>query len=219
MLTIYGSPLSSPSNKVRYVANYLQIPYDYQHVNLATGEQRQADFLSINPVGKVPAIVDDEFNLWESNAIIRYFANKTQSNVYPNDIQQRAIIDQWLDFSVQHIALATSKIMFNTHFFQLAGLEQDKRALTEGREFVIKHLATIEDQLAKMPFIAGQTISLADFALLSALDVCEVCDIDLTTFSKTTAWQAKLMKEKFFTDCHTSYKATLEKALAQLTGA
>ena len=219
MLTIYGTPLSSPSNKVRYVANYLQIPYDYQLVNLATGEQHQPDFLSINPAGKVPAIVDDGFKLCESNAIIRYLATKTQSNVYPSDLQARAIVDQWLDFAAQQVALATSKIMFNTHFFQLAGIEQDKRSLQDGREFISKYLTVVEGQLEKTPYIAGQTLSLADFALLSALDVCEVCNINITTFPKTVAWQTKLMNEKFFTDCHKSYKTTFDEILAQFASA
>src|SRR5579883_873877 len=94
MLQIYGTPLSSPTNKVRYVANYLGIPYDFHRVNLAAGEQRKPEFMKINPLGKIPAIQDEGFTLAESNAIIRYLATKNNSNLYPTDLQQRALVDQ-----------------------------------------------------------------------------------------------------------------------------
>ena len=76
MLNIYGSPLSSPTNKVRYVANFLGLNTEFHPVNLGAGEQRSPEYLKINPLAKVPAIEDEGFTLAESNAIIRYMANK-----------------------------------------------------------------------------------------------------------------------------------------------
>ena len=73
MLTIYGSDLSGPCNKTRFVANYLGLNYEYRRINLREGEQKQAWFLKINPVGKVPAMEEDGFCLFESAAICKYF--------------------------------------------------------------------------------------------------------------------------------------------------
>ena len=72
MLTIYGADLSSPANKVRFVANHIGLDYEYRRVNLREKEQRQEWFLKINPIGKVPAMDDGGFCLFESGAICKY---------------------------------------------------------------------------------------------------------------------------------------------------
>jgi glutathione S-transferase len=95
MLTIFGADLSSPANKVRFVANYLGVPYEYRRMNLREGEHKQEWYLKINPVGKIPAMSDGDFNLFESGAICKYLCGKVNSPIYPKDIKQRAIVDQW----------------------------------------------------------------------------------------------------------------------------
>ena len=96
MLKIYGGDLSSPANKVRFVANYLGLKYEYIAVKLREGEHQKPEFLKINPIGKIPAIDDAGFCLFESNAICRYLADKSSSSVYPRGLQERAIVDEWL---------------------------------------------------------------------------------------------------------------------------
>src|SRR5258708_7209015 len=136
MLHIYGFPLSSPTNKICFVANYLQIPYEYHHINLREGEHRTPEYLNINPYGKIPAIDDEGFKLGERNAIICYLASKQKSELYPQDLQRRALVDQWLDFASQHVATATARIMFNLYFYKMAKTPQDERSLEDGRRFI-----------------------------------------------------------------------------------
>jgi len=76
MLKLYGSSLSSPTNKVHYCCNYLGQAYELHEINLGVGEQKKPEYLKINPCGRVPAIDDDGFRLFESNAIIRYLSDK-----------------------------------------------------------------------------------------------------------------------------------------------
>ena len=78
MLKIYGADLSPPSNKVRFVANELGLDYEYNSVNLVSGENQSEGHLKLHPGGKVPVIDDDGFVLFESNAIIRYLAAKCE---------------------------------------------------------------------------------------------------------------------------------------------
>ncbi len=216
MLHIYGLSLSSPTNKVHYVANYLQIPYEFHEVNLREGEHRTPAYLKTNPYGKIPAIEDNGFNLAESNAIICYLASKQKSELYPQDIQQRALVDQWLDFSAQHVAMTTSKIMRNTYFYKFINAPRDDHSLEEGRTFVNQYLPIIEQQLTTHTYIAGKTLTLADFSLLSALDVCEVVEVDLSAYKQITAWRKNLMGQSFYTDCHESYTASFHKMLSNM---
>ena len=85
MLKIYGANLSGPANKVRFTANYLGLDYEYVQVKIREGEHRHPEFLAINPVGKIPAMDDDGFVLFESSAIVRYLAEKHDSDLYPKD--------------------------------------------------------------------------------------------------------------------------------------
>jgi glutathione S-transferase len=214
MLHIYGTPLSSPTNKVRYVANYLGIPNEFHSVNLSAGEQRKPEYLKINPLGRVPAIDDNGFKLAESNAIVRYLANKQQSPLYPSDLQQRAIVDQWIDYASQHVMMSLSRIMYNTYFYKFTGVEKDERSLQDGRKFIAEYLPQVEKQLSKHAFITGDKITLADLVMLAALDVVETCQVDLSPFSYITAWRNNLMKEAFYKNCHESYAVAFNKILA-----
>ncbi len=213
MLQIYGSPLSSPVNKVRYVANYLNIPYEYHNLDLSAGEQRTAEFLKINPLGKIPAINDNGFGLGESNAIIRYLAAKQPSDIYPQDLQQRALIDQWIEFASHHIALAIGKILYNTYFYKMAKVEKDTRSFEDGHKFIAQYLPLLEKQLTAHKYIMGDKFTLADIAILAALDSCELCSLDLTVFSHLNVWRTKLMQASFYTACHKSFTESFQQAL------
>lgn len=214
MLTIYGLPVSSPSNKVRYVANYLKLPYAFHRVNLGNGEHKTPEYLKLNPLGRVPAIDDNGFHLAESNAIIRYLADKQQSDIYPKDLQQRALVDQWIDYASQHVMLALGRIMFNTYFYKFAKAERDERSLQDGRKFINQYLPVVEQQLAKNRYIAGKEFTLADIVMLAALDTCELSDVDLSAYTHITTWRNKLMKEDFYQQCHESYTAAFKQMAA-----
>ena len=196
MFVIYGNPLSSPTNKVRFLAHYLHIPYEFKVINLPAGEHRQAGF-----------------KLAESNAILRYLANKHKSNLYPSNLEERALVDQWMDFASGHIALASAKLFFNRYICQLVGIAKDERAIEDGQEWLDRYLPVLEQQLTKHAFIASSHLTLADFSLLAALDVTEVISLDLKPFPHLTHWRNKLMQESFYQDCHSNFKDVFDKIL------
>ncbi len=210
MLTIYGSNLSSPANKVRFVANYLKLPYEYHQVDLRAAEQKQEWFLKINPVGKVPAINDGGFCLFESNAIIKYLCDKVDTSLYPKDIQQRAIVEQWCDFVTLHIGVNVAKVVFNRVFAKRRGLLVSEESIADGLNFITINTSVIEHQLSKHAYVAGDKITLADMALLASLDPCEVAEIDISVFPKVVAWRNKLKQESFYTACHKEYGEMLK---------
>ncbi len=216
MLVLYSNPLSSPANKIRFLLHYLAIPYELKIVNIAAGEQQQSDFLKINPYGKIPAIDDNGFRLAESNAILRYLADKHHSNLYPKNLEERAIVEQWLDFAANHISTATAKVMFNTYFYRLKGATKDERSLQDGRLWLDNYLPMLEKQLAKQAYIAGNNLTIADFSLLAALDAVELININLTPYPYLKAWRQNLMAESFYQDCHSSYAAAFKAAVGTM---
>ncbi|HBR15915.1 MAG TPA: hypothetical protein DD723_10345 [Candidatus Omnitrophica bacterium] len=211
MLKIYGADLSSPSNKVRFTANALRAEYEYIKVSLMKGENRAEWFLKLHPAGKIPVIVDDDFILFESNAIIKYLAGKGKSTLYPEEIKKRALIDQWMDFIALHVNSAVSSVVYNRVFAPWIKTAVDENAVKTGVGFLGKFLPVVENQLAKNVHVTGECFTLADIALLAALDPVEVAEIDIKIYSNMTKWRDKLKQKDFYTRCHKDYADALNK--------
>ena len=96
MLKLYGGKRSRATIIKWYLAE-LDVPYEFVELDMENGEHRQPKFLAINPMGKVPAIEDNGFYLWESGAIILYLAEQYGSETLTP--QKRAIINQWILFA------------------------------------------------------------------------------------------------------------------------
>jgi glutathione S-transferase len=147
MLKLYGGAMSRASI-VRWYLEEIQIPYEFVKIDMQTGEHRQPDFLAINPMGKVPAIVDGDFQLWESGAILLYLAEKyDKANYSP---EERGKIAQWVLFGNSTLA---------TGIF-----------VESSREKEMPHLMPpLDEILGKQPFILGNEFSVADVAVGSVL--------------------------------------------------
>lgn len=215
MLTIYGSDLSSPANKVRYAANALGLKHEYRRINLRDGEQKTADFLKKHPAGKIPVIDDDGFVLFESNAIIRYLADKNNSPLYPKEIRARAVVEQWIDFGTMHIGVNFSKVAFNRIFAPRMGKPVDESSLKDGLAFLAQFLPVVDAELAKHKFIAGSAMTLADINLLALLDPAEIAQVDLSPYVHIVAWRNNLKAQPFYTQCHKEYGEALRPVAKQ----
>jgi glutathione S-transferase len=95
MLKLYGGQFSRAAI-VRWYLEELGIPYEFVLLDMKAGEHKQPEFLAINPVGKVPAIVDGGFILWESGAILLYLAEKYGDPSMT--LETRSHINQWINY-------------------------------------------------------------------------------------------------------------------------
>jgi len=211
MLKIYGADLSSPANKVRFVANFLGQDHEYKRISLRDGEHRKPKFLAINPIGKIPVIDDNGFVLFESDAIIKYLASKQKSPIYPSELKARAIVDQWMDFVTIHIGGAMSKVLYNRVFAPVIKVEVDERSLKDGLSFLDRFLPVIENNLKKNKNLAGSEFSLADISLLANLDSAETAGIDLSKYPTIIKWRNELKQKDFYQKVHKEYGESLKQ--------
>lgn len=216
-MKLYGNNFSFNSNKIRFVLNYLGLDHEFQAVDLAAGEQRKESFLKLNPIGKVPVLVDGDYNLAESNAIIRYLAEKTNSALYPADLKKRSIVNQWLDFGSIHMGIAVGKILFNTFIYKMVNAPKDETSLNDGRNFLTNYLKVVDAQLKQGQYICGNEITLADFTILSVLDPCEALGFDLSSYPNVVAWRKKLQAQSFYQKVYTSYTDYVNSILGAKT--
>jgi glutathione S-transferase len=95
-LAILGRITSINVRKVCWTADLIGISYRTEVWGLPHRDPREAEFLKLNPNAQVPVILDDGFVLWESGAIMRYLADKHRSGLWPRDLKERALVDQWV---------------------------------------------------------------------------------------------------------------------------
>ncbi|MGA0060647.1 MAG: glutathione S-transferase family protein, partial [Planctomycetota bacterium] len=99
MLKIWGRATSANVMKPLWVCDEMGVPYEHEEVGGSFGRTKDAAYLAMNPNSRVPTIVDDGFVLWESNAIVRYLANKHgKGSMAPSDPREYADADRWMDW-------------------------------------------------------------------------------------------------------------------------
>src|SRR5205085_3805389 len=119
----------------------------------------------------IPALVDGQLTLWESNAINWYLAEKfPQARLLPSSIEGRAAVQRWLFFQAAHVSPACVPVFRATNaavqaFWQTKG---DAAAAEAGRKELARYLPVLEQQLADRDWLEG-AFSLADLAYLPHL--------------------------------------------------
>src|SRR5919206_2842910 len=102
IMQLYGFPPSPNTWKVRAVAAHAGVPLTLEVIDLTKGEQRMPAYLALNPTGRTPALVDGDFVLWESTAIMQYLAGRAASPLWPDDVRTRADVTRWQSWEQQH---------------------------------------------------------------------------------------------------------------------
>jgi glutathione S-transferase len=147
MLKLYGGAFSRASI-VKWYLEELEVPYEFVLLDMQAGEHRSPEYLKINPFGKVPAIVDGDFQLWESGAILLYLNDKYgKTSVTP---EERGILSQWVLF-----ANAT----LGPGVFVEANREREMPRLLTPLNEIFQH----------QPYLLGNEFSVADVAVGSML--------------------------------------------------
>lgn len=100
MLKILGRDSSINVRKVLWLCDELDLDFEREEEwGVEPDSLRKPEFLALNPNALIPVVIDDDFVLWESNAILRYLANAYEGDwLYPQNPRARAPIDQWMDW-------------------------------------------------------------------------------------------------------------------------
>jgi glutathione S-transferase len=133
-------------------------------MSFSAGDLKRAEFLAINPRGKVPAIVDDGFALYESVAINEYLEEQYKSSppLFPGDVRQRALVRRLVQEADQYYAIAMEKIVDQVLFTPQE--KWDLTAIAQARAALAGELQRWESA-ASAGFLAGSQVSAADFTL------------------------------------------------------
>jgi len=164
-LRIWGRANSVNVQKVLWCLGELDLAYERIDAGMAFGRNGYPDYLAMNPNGRVPTLVDGDFELWESNSIMRYLvlAYGADSPLYPQAPKRRAGVDRWLDWT-----LSTMQPVDRPLFWALVRtpLEQrDMVAIQKDADAAAAQWRIVDARLATRRFIEGDDFTLADIAL------------------------------------------------------
>ena len=170
MLKIYHAPFSR-SVRILWLAEEIKLPYQLESFTLFTKAMQEPAFLKIHPQGKVPAIDDNGFVLWETAAIIEYLVAKYSDGALlpARDSQAGAKAVQWMEFAENQLTVIMAEIVAH------GGILPQERiipALVErGNALAPQLIQIIEEGLDGKPHILGDNFSVADIMLGFGLSI------------------------------------------------
>lgn len=191
-MKIYGDIQSGNCYKIKLLLSFLDVEYEWIHVDILAGGTKSASFLSKNPNGQIPVLeLEDGRFISESNAILNYLASG--SRYLPEDNYGRVKVLQWQFFEQYshepYIAVAR-------YIAKYLGLPDERKSEFESKqEGGHKALTVMENQLAKTPYLVGENLTIADISLYGYTHVAHEGGFDLSKYSAIQGWLYKINQQ------------------------
>ena len=206
-MQLYVFPPSPNSLCCQAVANHCGIELEIIPVDLPSGGHMQPEFIKLNPNHKIPTLVDGDFSLWESSAIMLYLAGQGGTKgLIPADEKLQAQMSQWLFWKTAHFGPACGVYTFENLVKPMLGMgEPDPAAIEKGAEDFHRFFTVLNDHLAGKNYVLGESLSLADFSLVTWLVHAEAAAFPMQDYAEIKRWSA----EQLATESWTTALATI----------
>ncbi|HWV81403.1 MAG TPA: glutathione S-transferase family protein [Hyphomicrobiaceae bacterium] len=165
MLRILGRANSFNVRKVLWVCDELGVPYTREDWGRGYRPTTDDEFKRINPIGLVPAVIDDGIVLRESNTIVRYLATKYgDGSLYPAEPVRRANVEQWMDWANYETSISLRGAF-------LGGMLNEPPwnnpwFIEQGRRQITKEVGQLDEHLtAGGPYITGEAFTIGDIPI------------------------------------------------------
>ncbi|HZN30008.1 MAG TPA: glutathione S-transferase family protein [Xanthobacteraceae bacterium] len=189
-LRIYGIARTR-AFRALWIANELGLDYEHVPVEIGQAGARQPDYLAINPNGRLPAIDDGGFILWESLAITLYLAKKhSTGRLYPATLEGEAKAWQWSLWAVQEVDRGCN--IWSLHAVRLPPEERDPQRLAEALKVLDAPFRVLEGALADRPYLLGDDFTVADLNVAAV--VSRAIDMDLSATPRLGAWLKRCLE-------------------------
>lgn len=170
MLTIHHSPRSR-SMRVVWLCEELGLDYTISPLAMFTPEMKTRDYLAIHPLGKVPAIEDDGFVLWETTAIFEYLATKHggEALLPPRGTHDGALVSQWMAFGENPLTIIMGEIA--AHGGPMPEEMRIPALVDRGKALAPSLVDVVERALDGQDYIVGDAFTAADIMIHFGLGI------------------------------------------------
>lgn len=197
MLTIHGRNNSSNVQKVVWALNEMKVPYERTDAGGAFGIVNTPDYLAMNPNARVPTMGEDGFILWESNAIVRYLANKhDKGGLCPSDPRQHADADRWMDWQQTTLGPTMTPIFWN--LVRTPEPDRDMKLVESSKTAMVGLGKIIDDALNGRAYLAGDGFTMADIPAAIQIYRWVALVEDRPSLPNLEAWYDRLCQREAF---------------------
>lgn len=204
MLTLYYGSGSPYAWRVWLALEHKQIKYELKPMSFGAGDLKTPEYLRLNPRGKVPAIVDEGFALYESAAIVEYLEEKyprSGKSLFPGDAKQHALTRRVINEADHYLDNSSRKLLTAVLFTKPE--QWDERVIGHGREMLGSELARFESMINSDFFV--DELSAADYAIYPMIALALRMDVkkpDLDIRSligpRISAWMGRVEALPYF---------------------
>lgn len=188
-LRIYGVARTR-AFRALWMANELGIDYEHIPVEIGAAGARAPEFLAINPNGRLPAIEDGGFVLFESLAITLYLAKKhSTGKLYPGTLEGEAKAWQWSLWAVTEVDRGVN--IWSLHAVRLPPAERDAGKLAEALTVLIAPFKVLDAAVARQPYLIGDEFCVADLNVAAVIS--RAVDMDLSDSPNLKAWLTRCL--------------------------
>jgi glutathione S-transferase len=203
-LTLYYGSGSPYAWRAQLALEHKALPYDLKVLSFSAGDTRKPEFVALNPRHRVPTLVDGDFVLYESNAIVEYLDEaypKSGAPLFPGDVRTRALVRRLIS-EIDNYFDEASEPVFEQAFWKKPE-ERDAQKLAAARQAVIEEYAMFTRAM-RGEFLAGP-LSAADFAFYPLVAFHKRCEMKLPDLDadgmltpELRAWKARIEALPFF---------------------
>lgn len=194
-MKIYWFKAQAP-RRVLALAKHLKIHAEFIQLDLMGGELQKPKITNLNPNMKAPILVDGDFVLWESSAIMAYLCIKTESNMWPaHNPQEQVEVLKWLSWNDSHWSKAV-----DTHYFEHIvksefGMGPPNRDAMQAQvPNFMKFAKVLDAHLQNKTYVACDRLTIADFQLASMVSYWKESEMPMNDFPNIIQWIDRLMK-------------------------
>ena len=197
MLKILGRKNSSNVQKVLWACDELGLEYEREDVGGPFGGNDKVEYLSMNPNGLIPTLLEDGFILWESHAIVRYLAEKHAPNLlYPDDLGQVALANQWMDWCQTTVLPANRPVFWG--LVRTPPEERDMEAIARARDELERLMGVLDAHLSGSAYVVGDAFTMGDIPLGVMVYRWFNMDIERREFPDLARWYRSLEQRPAF---------------------
>jgi glutathione S-transferase len=195
MATLFYCETLNPQ-KVCAVAKHLNVPLEYERIELRHAEHKTPEHLARHPQGRVPVLVDGDERIWESAAIMTWLSVKAGSDLWPvSDSARQVEVLRWLLWDAFTFLPAAGTFYFEYHIKPWLGMGAPDEANILAKTKAFHQAAQLLDAvLATRTFVAGPQLSIADFAIGATLPHAEQIKLPLGDYANIQRWHARMME-------------------------
>lgn len=191
-MDIYADPMTVNCRKVLAGLQMLGVDYSLKTVDYLTGEHTQEPYLAINPNAALPAMIDGDLTLWESNAILQYAADRNHCEQhYPTDLARRADVNRWLLWESSAWFPSCYVYLVENCVKPLLGDTTDQAVVDDENERFGKLAGILNSRLAGSEWLCGSHPTIADIAVAAPMHLHSWAKLPLTDHPHLMRWMTQ----------------------------